>query len=98
MLKPRKVVEHPAAIVVTVFPEPFSYLSLYCLWKLLCKSSARLADVAVPLSDWLADKFRLVRCLGDDGVGIATAFLKGHVEQHAAKNREFSLAPHCILY
>ena len=98
MLKPGKVVEYPAAIVVTVFPKPFPYLSLHCPWKLLFESGASLADVAVPFSDWLADKFRLIRSLADDGIGIATAFLKSHVEQHVAKNREGLRAPHCVLY
>lgn len=98
MLKPGIVVEYPAAIVVTVFPKPLPYLSLHCLWKLLFENGASLADVAVPFSDWLADKFRLVRRLGDDGIGIATAFLKGHVDQNAAKNGELLLAPRCALY
>lgn len=93
MLKPGKVVEYPAAIVVTVFPKPLPYLSLYCLWKLLFESSARLAYVAVPFSDWLADKFRLIRRLGDDGIGTATAFLKSYVEQHVANTKELFIPP-----
>jgi hypothetical protein len=61
MLKPGKVVEYPAASVVAVFPEPLSYLCLYRLWKLLTKSGARLAYVAVPFSDGLTDEFRFIR-------------------------------------
>jgi len=97
MLKPGKVVEYPAAIVVTVFPKPFPYLSRHCLWKLLFESGASIADVAVTLSEGLAGEFRMTRVI-EDGIGIATAFLKSHVEQHVAKNREFLLAPHCVLY
>jgi hypothetical protein len=98
MLKPGKVVEYPAAIVVTVFPKPLPYLSLHCLWKLLLENGASLAYVAVPFSGWLADKFRLIRRLGDDGIGTAMTFIKSYVEQHVSKNREFSLTPLCVLY
>jgi hypothetical protein len=64
----------------------------------LFEKLAALADVAVTFSNWFTDDFRCPRGFGDDGIGIATAFLKSHVEKHLAKNREFSFAPHCVLY
>jgi hypothetical protein len=98
MLKPGKVVEHPAAIVVTVFPKPLPYLSLDCIWKLLLESGAGLADVAVTFSGWLADKFRLTRRLGDDGIGTATTFIKSYVEQLVSENRELSAPRVYFIY
>ncbi len=97
MLKPGKVVDYPAAIVVSVFPKPFPYLGRHCPWKLLFESGASLADMAVSLSERLAGEFRMPRVI-EDGIGIASAFLKSHVEQNVAKNRELLLAPHCVLY
>lgn len=62
------------------------YFLLNRPWKLLFEKNASLADGVSVI-----ERYRL-------GIGIAMAFVKGHVEQYAASTKEFSVQRQYFLY